>query len=1149
MRISRISIRRLPGIEKPFEIDRMEPGLNIILGPNGSGKTSLCRVIRQTLWPEADTKKTRVLISWDDDESKLVSELDGKAAWQREGESSPAPNLPDSHLRDCYNLQLRDLMEEEGRGDKGLAEEVRDLMAGGYKLTRIDDIFNIKKSHGKKEERELRTARAALFCIETESKKLGEEEAALLPLRQSLQEADRANSELVILNDAVNLARKKKELKQIKSELALFPEGMGLLRGDESERIERLTGEIEEIKKIIDDYRRQIKEAEDEMENNLLPQGPVDATWLSIQEERVRTLETRGNQLESSKRSLEETEGRLGAARQALGSRADNGPAADINEEVLNEVNKWARRAIGLKNHRQELEASLSALPSPEDGGEENIDRLRRAIDLLREWLSSPGPEDGKGLKRVAGLVLVATGAALAYFISPWFVVLAGLGLGVLIVTGISSGRGDRGLFRERFEALGYQGPPGWKRVKVREVLERLESELRHSERLAVAEKERERLQKRLEGLSRDEEGVEEERARLCREHGIDPGAAEPAITDLIGRLKDFRDASLDLAKAKKVMESDRKACRKLMDQISDLLGEKLGERPDDGIGARNLTAALRDKSARLIAAIGRKTSAEREIEAREKEIRKKSESISSIFEGAGFDPSDPDAAGRKLSGNLSRYENYKGKSARAGELENDLDELRSKLAERPNLPDLKVEEAERLAADAREKGKRVAELAGLIQQVEDRIAVAEKSDELDKAMARVKAVEIELAEKYDESRQALAGKLLLEAILSEYEEESRPAVFEQASRWFSNFTGHRYSLVISTGDDPACFRAIDTDTEQGLGLGELSDGTRVQLLLAARLAFATHSEEGKKLPIFLDEALTTSDPARFRAITRSLMVLAGEGRQIFYLTANPSDAEFMKKICGEEGGSEPSLIDLGRIREISAGSRRDELSLPEIETIPAPGKMTPEEYGEELKVPLFDPAEPAAACHLFYLLYNDLKLLYTIMKNTGVGTVGQWRSFLRGNPEPPGLAPEETARVNDLAAILELFISEYEVGRGKPIDREVLEASGEVSSRYIAPFTEMLRELGGDGRKFMELLETGDDPRTARFPNRKKQALRAYLEGNEFIDSRDRLTIEEIRAALTARSEILSRISPEDIMYRISGLWARVNRKGGEDE
>ena len=68
-------------------------------------------------------------------------------------------------------------------------------------------------------------------------------------------------------------------------------------------------------------------------------------------------------------------------------------------------------------------------------------------------------------------------------------------------------------------------------------------------------------------------------------------------------------------------------------------------------------------------------------------------------------------------------------------------------------------------------------------------------------------------------------------------------------------------------------------DVRQGAerALSELSSGTRMQLLLALRMAWIeTREQGGETLPLFLDEALTTSDEARFAVMAQSLERLAG---------------------------------------------------------------------------------------------------------------------------------------------------------------------------------------------------------------------------------------------------------------------------------
>ena len=52
MKLRRLAIDRLPGIDEPFALEDLGDGFHVIVGPNGIGKSSLCRAIRALLWSE-----------------------------------------------------------------------------------------------------------------------------------------------------------------------------------------------------------------------------------------------------------------------------------------------------------------------------------------------------------------------------------------------------------------------------------------------------------------------------------------------------------------------------------------------------------------------------------------------------------------------------------------------------------------------------------------------------------------------------------------------------------------------------------------------------------------------------------------------------------------------------------------------------------------------------------------------------------------------------------------------------------------------------------------------------------------------------------------------------------------------------------------
>ena len=87
MRLRKLHIHRMPGIETPFAVEA-KPGLNLIKGPNGSGKSTICQAVRHLLWPREESPTWLDLQSWwEDDGDELHATRQGLAdtRWQRNG--------------------------------------------------------------------------------------------------------------------------------------------------------------------------------------------------------------------------------------------------------------------------------------------------------------------------------------------------------------------------------------------------------------------------------------------------------------------------------------------------------------------------------------------------------------------------------------------------------------------------------------------------------------------------------------------------------------------------------------------------------------------------------------------------------------------------------------------------------------------------------------------------------------------------------------------------------------------------------------------------------------------------------------------------------------------------------------------------------
>jgi uncharacterized protein YhaN len=109
--------------------------------------------------------------------------------------------------------------------------------------------------------------------------------------------------------------------------------------------------------------------------------------------------------------------------------------------------------------------------------------------------------------------------------------------------------------------------------------------------------------------------------------------------------------------------------------------------------------------------------------------------------------------------------------------------------------------------------------------------------------------------------------------------------VFRKARDLFTDFTAGSFRLEIDEGVKPS-FRAVETSSGRGVGLDQLSSGTRVQLLMAVRLAFIEEMESGHQLPLILDEILGNTDDLRASAIIDATIEICRLGRQVIYFTA-----------------------------------------------------------------------------------------------------------------------------------------------------------------------------------------------------------------------------------------------------------------------
>src|SRR5699024_4498824 len=116
----------------------------------------------------------------------------------------------------------------------------------------------------------------------------------------------------------------------------------------------------------------------------------------------------------------------------------------------------------------------------------------------------------------------------------------------------------------------------------------------------------------------------------------------------------------------------------------------------------------------------------------------------------------------------------------------------------------------------------------------------------------------------------------ILEWSVSQRDDTTASDSLTEADRWLRRFTHGRFGLRLSIEGELVGY---DVEAQQERRLSQLSDATRVQALLAARLVAIKEAEAGgERLPIVLDEVFSTTDDIRFEAIAGALSELVRNG-------------------------------------------------------------------------------------------------------------------------------------------------------------------------------------------------------------------------------------------------------------------------------
>jgi len=1122
----RIEVRKAPGIHPGYTIDNLSPDINIIFGANASGKSTTARAIQTLLWPHPSSLRRHELAATfrlDGDEWTVDADP-GRVRRTRNGEEADPPLLAPIDDRVRYTLGLPDLLASE---NQPLAQAVFKESTGGF------DLEAIRRDHGYissvparlEAARDVETAQLRVRDTERAGSEISAQQRQLATLRERERVARQAQTDAEHFRRALRFAHARYELERATQALQQFAPAMARLTGSEPEELRRLRERREELDARRIRLESDIASANADRERTGLIDREISESLIRTLRGQVETIEQLDREITALQRDVQGAIAERDSHRRRL--------AADLSEQQLSKLDTDGLRELAALSHdyadlrirrqaREELERWLGDTNAPEPSV---IEEIQRGIDLLVDRLRTPNEAELDNLlarMRVAavlgGGLVIAAAIWLGIFVHPAWYLFGILGILLLVfvwryATPPSAAEAAR--IEQQYGELSLPQPQRWDVPAVRQLLGELEQDLR----LKLVDQEKAGRWQDLEShraeLAQREAQINARRDNLVAQYGVAPDLGEESLRLLAENLSRWQAADgrarAIQANLNAIGQERRTVEARLRDQLA-----RFGY--TSGTFGPNIDE-LEERLAAYTEATGRYNAASRELNTDVlPEIQRLDGARASIFQR--LDLADNDIRG--LESLLVQREAYGEAVAEHRAREQELHEAEEALSLAPELKSIQPETLQRRLEAAETAAADLEPVMREIAEIQTRINDAKRRRDQEEALLRRDNALQALREERNDVARRIVGDTLLGFVREQTRDAALPLVFHRARELFTIVTRGRYELQFDEGPPPA-FTARDTSSGLTLALDQLSSGTRVQLLMAIRLAFVENVERGPKLPILLDETLGNSDELRAGAIIDAAIEISRNGRQVFYFTAQGDEvARWQARLnqIPEHERPDCAIIDLAVVRQ-DAGIERLPIQQPDATfdraQVPAPNGQSRHEYGTLLRVPGIDPwVDTLGGVHLWHAV-TDNEALHNLVRQD-LKTWGQLAGLAEtasGSTLAVMGVDEETwkrasARMRALGSMLET----WRIGRARPLTNADLVESGEIPAKLMPAVAEVLAKVANDGQALIgRLQEHGIEGLDAGAVDR----LETWLIDNGYITTAKPLTRDEIRRRVIA--------------------------------
>lgn len=666
--IKRLDVARTPGIRSPYSLDNLAPGITILFGPNGCGKSTTAQSLMRLLWTDSVNRDHFEVTGWVDlaetawriecDRFGTRYDQDGLAT-----ASLPIDAIP-IETRDRYLLTLHDLI---GSNDEAFAHTIQRESVGGFDLEAAATRLGYRKAiPGRNKTRDdVANAQRQLHRASQYQLEIERDAGALVALHQQLDLANQAQVEIERLRAAIRCLQAASALERATEIVDAFPATLSALNGSELDQLAALQSRRADLQSRQHETEVIIAGAQADLAETGLANLPADSllvaqlqqehATIARQEDRIGELTGRAAGLNQRRRD----------ARTRIGPDITEEQMTAMDEGGLHRFVQLSRKlelAALQRDAKLQLERWLGTVSQPT-----NIPDLSRATDVL--WrirgllLAETSRAEVERVRRLlwaslaVGIVLVLIASAIA---DPRFAVLI---LAPLIVGAIairqrqSLATADVEPLIAEFSRSGLPAPTEWTVLAVEASLTARLQELRRAEVDHEKWNRWEALATERAAVSAIVAEVQREVDELSLRYGIIVNLDAEYRRSMVDSIVAWRVADLDYQTVQAELSHLRTQYDQLLRQFNTAIAPIVGQTAASAASALGLLESLRQRVEAHAAATSRLTGATNTLTADiVPELDRIVRERRALYARLGLEPVDDDAVMTSLVGQLSDF-------------------------------------------------------------------------------------------------------------------------------------------------------------------------------------------------------------------------------------------------------------------------------------------------------------------------------------------------------------------------------------------------------------------------------------------------------------------------------------------------------------